>query len=163
MTLPTPIRPLIRAVILLAALTACGPPHTQNPDENDIWAVLTQFQAAKNNRDLHALLPLLHPGGEFSFACGVRVSKTELARKLPGFWAELDRRKLGLVPLSHECLNGDYYPSGQLKDPVIAISGNEAMARVWFTKRLWSSLLLFVSLEKEAAGWRITRTEWGPS
>ena len=134
-----------------------------NEAEREIISVLTQYQDAKNQFDMEKLLFLLHDKGKFSFACGMMVSKSELKKVLPVFWAEMTSEKLGIVPMAHECLNGDYYKSGELKNPEIRIHNDTAKATVRFTKRFSSSLLLYFSMVRENDRWLITRTEWGPS
>ncbi len=91
------------------------------------------------------------------------LSKAELKERLPEFWEQMRFDKLAVVPLAHECLNGDYYSSAVLKEPIIEVTGNTDRARVWFTKRFSSSLLLFLSLAREEEKWLIPHTEWGPS
>ncbi|WP_022669077.1 hypothetical protein [Desulfospira joergensenii] len=156
--------------ILLAACAmglGCDTPISEYrpkaPVEKEILPILIEFQEARNHYDIKRLLPLLHDRGQFSFGCGIMVSKAELEKMLPEFWAKMRSEKLAVVPLAHECLNGDYYPSGVLKEPIIKINGNTAKARVWFTKRFSSSLLLFFNLVREDGKWVIIRTEWGPS
>lgn len=166
-----PSRQKLRAWICICALIlpiyACQTPlsdyQARIPEEKEIVRILIEFQDAKNNRDMDRLLPLLHPDGEFTYACGIMVSKTDLAAKLPGFWEGLDSQLLGTVPMAHECLNGDYYTKGVLKEPEITISADNAQVKVWFTRRWWSSLLLFATLVKADGRWQILRTWWGPS
>jgi hypothetical protein len=46
----------------------------KNQDEKNI-SLLIQYQDAKNHFDIKRLLSLLHEKGEFSFQCGLMVSK----------------------------------------------------------------------------------------
>lgn len=160
---------LFYSLIITAVVIFSGCDHsiseyrTENEDEREIISILIQYQDAKNKFDIKKLLSFLHDKGKFSFACGMMVSKAELKRVLPGFWAEMNSGKLGVVPMAHECLNGDYYKSGELKNPEIKINNNTAEATVRFTKRFSSSLLLYFSMVREKNHWMITRTEWGPS
>ncbi|MCG8633951.1 MAG: nuclear transport factor 2 family protein [Desulfobacterales bacterium] len=131
------------------------------PDEKEIISVLTRYQDAKNRHDLERVLSFLHDNGDYTFGCGIRVSKAELKSALPGFWAEMNSEKLAVVPLSHECLNGDYYRHGEFKNLELKVSKDTAKARVMFTQKFSSSLLLYFSLARENDQWLITRTEWG--
>lgn len=159
--------PFFTAILCMILGFGCGTEisdtQPRNQSEQEILSVLTVYQEAKNERDMEKLMDLLHPAGEFSYACGIMVSKTELAEKLPAFWDELDNELLKTVPMAHECLNGDYYATGILRDPEISVTGSHANVKVWFTRPLWSSLLQFFTLVREKGQWRITRTWWGPS
>jgi hypothetical protein len=81
---------------------------------------------------------------------------------LPGFWAELKTGNSAVIPLVHECINGDYFHTGRLNNPRIAIHGDEAQATVLFTKGV-CRILLYVTMRREDDRWLITRTEWGES
>jgi len=134
----------------------------RGPAESEIIAVLGQYQEARNRFDLARLLPLLHEKGEFTFQCGMMVSKARLKDMLPGFWAELKAGNSAVIPLVHECINGDYFHTGRLNNPRIAIHGDEAQATVLFTKGV-CRILLHVTMRREDDRWLITRTEWGES
>jgi hypothetical protein len=131
-------------------------------DEKEIISVLIQYQDAKNRFDLKRLLSFLHENGEFSFQCGLMVSKAKLEKMLPGFWTEITTGNPSVFPMVHECINGDYYKSGKLNNPQIEINGNKAEATVLFKKGL-SRVPQYFSMLRENDRWLITRTEWGPS
>ena len=134
----------------------------RSPDEKEIVTVLAQYQDAKNRFDLERLLPLLHEKGEFTFQCGMMVSKERLKELLPGFWAELKSGNSAVIPLVHECINGDYYTSGRLNNPHILIHNDKAVATVLFTKGVCRALL-YVTLRRQEETWLISRTQWGES
>jgi len=75
----------------------------ENRDEREIISILIQYQDAKNQFDIEKLLSFLHDKGEFSFACGIMISKTELKEVLPVFWTRMRSEKLAVVPMAHEC------------------------------------------------------------
>lgn len=150
-------------LIVLGCDTPISEYNPKTPEEAAIISVLIKYQKAKNEHAIKKLMPLLHDRGEFSYACGIMISKEELKARLPEFWERMRLDKLAVVPLAHECLNGDYYSSAVLKEPIVEVTGNTARARVWLTKRFSSSLLLFLNLVREDEQWLITHTEWGPS
>jgi hypothetical protein len=131
-------------------------------DEHEIVSVLIGYQEARNRFDLERLLPLLHEKGEYSFQCGMMVSKSKLKKMLPGFWAEITSGNSAIIPLVHECINGDYYHTGKLNNPRIEIDNDKASATVLFTKGV-CRVPLYVALCRENDRWLITRTEWGDS
>ena len=135
-------------------------PHSQ--DEQAILEVLMQYQDARNRFDLEGLLPLLHDKGEFTFQCGMMVSKDKLKEMLPGFWAKLKSGDSAVIPLVHECINGDYYHTGRLNNPQVEIHYDQARATVLFTKGV-CRVLLYATMLREDDRWLITRTEWGES
>jgi hypothetical protein len=85
-----------------------------------------------------------------------------LKELLPGFWAELKSGNSAVIPLVHECINGDYYHTGRLNNPQIEIHQDRARATVLFAKGV-CRILLYVALQREDDRWLITRTEWGES
>jgi hypothetical protein len=133
-----------------------------NEEEKEIISVLFQYQEAKNNFDLYRLLSFLHEKGEFSFACGLMISKNELQSVLPDFWADIQSKNKITVPYAHECLNGDYFESGELNNPKIKVNKETAEVSVLVTKGFSRVILLFW-LIRENNTWLITRTEWGRS
>jgi len=147
-------------------MSCCDAPLEQytprNSDEKQILAVLVQYQDAKNRLDLGSLLPLLDEKGEFTFQCGMMVSKARLEAMLPAFWAELKSGNTAVIPLVHECINGDYYTTGRLNNLGIAIHDDQARATVLFTKGV-CRVMFYVTMRRAGAGWLITRTEWGQS
>jgi len=153
-------------ILVLLMVCSCDAPIAQyepiSPDEKEIVSVLIQYQDARNRFDLQRLLPLLHEKGEFTFQCGMMVSKRKLKEKLPGFWAELQSGDSAVIPLVHECINGDYYHTGRLNNPQIDIHEDKALATVLFTKGV-CRVLFYVAMRRENDRWLITRTEWGES
>ena len=131
-----------------------------NSDEKEIIATLVQYQDAKNSFDIIRLIPLLHEDGIFSFECGRMVSKSELKEALPRLWAEIQSGDQTVIPLVHECINGDYVKSGDLSNPRIEIKNDTAEATVKFTSG-FCRLPLYFSLLRESDRWLIIRTEWG--
>lgn len=131
-----------------------------NPHEREIIAVLVRYQNARNRFDLETLLSLLDDDGVFTFGCGQMVSKNDLKSLLPALWAELRANNHAVIPIVHECINGDYLKSGQLYNPEIRIDGNMAETSVLFARN-FCRLPLYVSLHRQNQHWLITRTEWG--
>ena len=134
----------------------------QNQAEREILSLLMEYKEAKYSFEIDKLLPLLHDRGEFTFQCGQMVTKTELKEMLPGFWATLRSGDTAIIPLVHECINGDYYESGEFNNPVIEIRDNTARANVLFTHGV-CRVMLYFTLCRENDRWLITRTEWGES
>lgn len=161
-------RRLLAGFLLVALLAAfaCDAPleryEAQSPSETAIVSVLIQYQEARNRFDLERLLPLLHDEGRFTFQCGMMISKKRLKDLLPGFWAALQAGDSSVIPIVHECINGDYYHSGRLNNPQIEIHDGRARATVLFTKGV-CRVRLYVALQREGDRWLITRTEWGES
>ena len=162
-------RNVLRCLLLWLSFlitSSCDAPIEQyeprSPDEKEIIAVLIQYQDAKNRFDLGRLMPLLDDKGEFSFQCGMMVSKARLKEMLPGFWAELKSGNSAVIPLVHECINGDYYHTGKLNNPRIQIHDDTALATVLFAKGV-CRVLLHVAMRRADGRWLITRTEWGES
>ena len=134
----------------------------KNQDEKEIISVLFQYQDAKNHFDLKRLLSFLDDKGEFSFACGLMISKTKLKEELPDFWVDIRSKNKIAIPYAHECLNGDYFESGELNNPIIKINNETAEVSVLVTKG-FSRVTLTFSLLRKNKQWLITRTEWGRS
>ena len=88
------------------------------------------------------------------------VSKSELKKALPRLWAEIQSGDQTVIPLVHECINGDYVKSGDLSNPQIEIKSDTAEATVKFTGG-FCRLPLHFSLLRESGRWLIIRTEWG--
>jgi hypothetical protein len=160
---------IIQVIFILACLSSSVGCDTsiveyqpKNPDEQEILSLLFEYQDAKNNLDIDRLLLCLHDNGDFTFACGLRVTKNELRKVLPAYWDKVQSGDKSVVPLAHECLNGDYFISGELNNPKISITENTAEARVLVTSG-FSRVLLFLSIVREDNQWFITRTEWGRS
>jgi hypothetical protein len=134
----------------------------QNQKEREIISLLIEYKEAKYNFEIEKLLILLHDRGEFTFQCGQMVSKTRLKELLPGLWAKLRSGDTAIIPLVHECINGDYYASGEFNNPEIEINDDTALANVLFTNGV-CRVPLFVKMLRENDRWLITRTEWGES
>lgn len=124
--------------------------------------MLIDYKEAKYHFEIEKLLPLLHDRGEFAFQCGQMVSKARLKERLPGFWAELRSGDTAIIPLVHECINGDYYESGEFNNPILEINDDTALANVLFTNGV-CRVPLYVTMLRENDRWLITRTEWGES
>ncbi|MBI9082270.1 MAG: nuclear transport factor 2 family protein [Desulfobacterales bacterium] len=155
------------SIILAMVLSSCcdtsiGKYEPKSQDEREIISLLNQYQDAKNHFDIERYLSLLHDKGEFTFECGRMVSKASLIKELPGFWTEIRTGNPAFIPMIHECINGDYYKSGELNNPRISINNHTAEATVLFIKGI-SRVLLYVSMIRENDRWLITRTEWGQS
>lgn len=150
--------------IVSAVSSGCDSPvakyEPQNQDEREIIAVVIQYQDSRNHFDIEKLLSLLHNNGQFTFECGRMVSKSVIKEELPILWSELKSGNSAVIPLVHECINGDYHKSGELNNPQIAINDDKAKVTVMFTKG-FTRLLLYFSMLRENDRWLITRTEWG--
>lgn len=134
----------------------------KNQDEKEIISLLIQYQDAKNNSDIEKLLSFLHDKGKFTFQCGRMVNKAVLKEELPSFWADIQSGNAAVFPIVHECINGDYYKSGELNNLRIEINNDTAEATVLFTKGV-CRVELYFSMLREKDRWLITRTEWGES
>jgi len=134
----------------------------KNQDEKEILSLLIQYQDAKNNLDIERLLSFLHEKGLFTFQCGRMVKKKVLEEELPAFWADIQAGNAAVFPIVHECINGDYYTSGEFNNPQIEINDDTAEATVLFTKGV-CRVELYFSILRENDRWLITRTEWGES
>lgn len=134
----------------------------QDRDEKEILSVLIQYQDAKNRFDLDTFLSFLHENGEFSYQCGVMVSKAKLKKLLPGYWTEIMSGNSAAFSLVHECINGDSYKSGKLNNLQIEIRNDQAQVTALFTKG-FTRVLQYFSMTRENDRWLITRTEWGQS
>ena len=132
----------------------------KNQDEREIISLLIQYQEAKNHFDIERLLSFLHEKGEFSFECGLMVSKTKVREALPDLWAEIRSGNQAAVPMVHECINGDYKKSGELNSPQIEINHDAAEVTVNYTSG-FCRLPQYFSMLRENDRWMITRTEWG--
>jgi hypothetical protein len=145
----------------LAIIYCCDAPieqyESRSPAEKEIISLLVHFQNARNRFDLQCLLPLLHDKGEFTFQCGIMVSKNRLEEMLPSFWAELKWGNTAVIPLVHECINGDYYTTGTLHNPQITIHNDETRTTVLFAKGV-CRVTLYVNMRREEDRWRIIRT-----
>lgn len=134
----------------------------KNQYEEEILSLLIQYQDAKNQFNIERLLSLLHDKGVFTFQCGRMVKKAVLEEELSDFWADIQSGNAAVFPIVHECINGDYYKSGELNNLHIEINNDTAEATVLFTKGV-CRVLLYLSMILENDRWLITRTEWGES
>ncbi len=132
----------------------------KNQDEKEIISVLVQYQDAKSRFDLEKMLSYLDDHGEFSFECGLMVSKTRLKELLPGFWSEIRSGNSAVIPLVHECINGNYYKEGHLNNIQIEINDDKAEVEALFTKGV-CRVPFYLSMHRGNDQWLITRTEWG--
>jgi len=129
-------------------------------DEANLILLIQRFHKARQDKELKIYLACLSGRGSFMFAGGPMLSKPELARALPGFWAGLAAGDLTAMAFSRESLNGNFL-EGDLFDPEIVVQGTRARASLRFaTPRSGWQTRLFLVFEKEAAGWRITRLAW---
>jgi hypothetical protein len=131
-----------------------------NQDEREITSLLIQYQEAKNHFNMARLLSFLHEKGEFSFECGRIVSKPVLKEVLPGLWTQIQSGNQAIIPIVHECINGDYFKSGELNNPRFEINNDTAEVSVLFTNG-FCRLPQYFSIIRENDRWLITRTEWG--
>jgi hypothetical protein len=156
---------LILSVCIAFVIISCGDiPMSEyqpkNQDEREIVSLLMKHQDAKNHFDIDKLLPLLHNEGKFSFECGRMISKRQLKTELPGFWADIKSGNTAIIPIVHECINGDYFKTGELNNPKIVIHSETARAAVLFTNGV-CRIEQYFSLVRENHKWLINRTEWG--
>jgi len=152
-------------IIIVWIISSCGDASIakyapKNQDEKEIVSLLIQYQDAKNNFDIENLVSTLHDKGKFTFECGRMVSKATLEKVLPALWAEIRSGNSAVIPIVHECINGDYYKSGELNHPKIKINNDTAEATVKYTHG-FCRVPLYFSMLRENDRWRITRTEWG--
>lgn len=156
---------MIVLMLFASVISSCGDASIttytpKNQDEGEIISLLIQYHDAKNRFDLEKLLSCLDDQGEFSFECGLMVSKTKLKNLLPIFWAELGSGNPAAIPLVHECINGNYYTSGELNNAEIEIKNGKAEVTVVFTKGV-CRVPFYLSMRQNKDRWLITRTEWG--
>jgi len=134
----------------------------KNRDEREIVSLLIQYQDAKNHFDIERYLSSFHDKGLFTFQCGRMVGKAVLEEELPTFWNDIQSGNAAVFPIVHECINGDYYKSGELNNLQLEINHDTAEATVLFTKGV-CRVELYFSMLRENDRWLITRTEWGES
>ncbi len=129
-------------------------------DGADIISLIQKFHKAKNEYKLHTYLACLSENGKFMFAGSIMVSKKELEKLLPPFWA--DRRSNGQLtrPSSREELNGNFF-SGELYDPVILVENDRAKATLTFMTPIvrWTTKL-FLDFQRQNGAWLISKLEW---
>ena len=132
----------------------------RNDDEAQIVTLLRAFQKAKREYDLEAYLACLSDKGEFMFGGSIMVSKTELKKLLPPFWADRRTDHINTRPSSREELNGNFF-DGIFYDPVIEVNKDKAKAIVTFATPVirWKTKL-FLNFRKPNGFWQISRLEW---
>ena len=154
----------LSAFVAPALFSACDAPISEyapgGPDEKEILSVVMQYQEAKNHFDIDRLLSFLHNGGTFTFKCGMMVSKAKLGKDLPVLWAALQEGDSSVIPLVHECINGDCYKTGALYNPKVVIDGDKAEVTVLYKKSV-CKVLEYFTMCRENGRWLITKTEWG--
>lgn len=151
---------LIAVIISSCCDTSITNYKPKNQDERKIISLLIRYHDAKNHFDIEKLLSCLDDQGEFSFECGLMVSKAKLVELLPVFWAELKSGNPAVIPLVHECINGNYYSSGELNNAKIEIKNDKAEVTVLFTKGV-CRVPFYLSMNQRNDQWLINRTEWG--
>ena len=132
----------------------------KNQKETEIVALLKKFLEAKNQYDLDKYLSTLHEEGMFQFRGGIMISKKDVARRLPGFWKELNEGVGSIRLITHEEVTGDNFTDGRFVDPRITITGDTSETTVKFLGSWWLREDLYLSLVKENGQWLIKRLEW---
>ncbi|MCP4344194.1 MAG: nuclear transport factor 2 family protein [Desulfobacterales bacterium] len=133
----------------------------ENREQADIKSLLIQYRNAKNNFNLEQYLACLHDNGKYTYKSRRIVSKEQLKKELPVFWAGVKSGDQKFYPISRESLNGNYFRSGQFINPKIRVSKNTAEVTVTFTKWTWR-LKHYISMVKENGHWLINRLDWEP-
>lgn len=131
-----------------------------NAEEAAIIQRIIAFHDAASTHDLESYLSCLSHGGKYMFSGTLMVSKEELARLLPGFWADLESGNMLARAMCRESLNGNFF-NGILYDPVIEITGNTAAAAIKFITPVsrWKTYL-FLKFRKRNNTWKIHELEW---
>ncbi|MCP4553417.1 MAG: hypothetical protein GY834_15560 [Bacteroidetes bacterium] len=132
----------------------------RSEDEAQIITLLNTFQKAKNEYNLEAYLACLSEKGKFMFGGSIMVSKKELKKRLPPFWADRRTNHIKTRPSSREELNGNFF-DGILYDPVITVKNGKAKAIVTFVTPIirWKTKL-FLDFRKQNGSWQISLLEW---
>jgi hypothetical protein len=133
---------------------------SKDADEEQIITLLSKFNKASTEYNLEAYLDCLGDNGQFMFGGTIMVSKKELRKLLPLFWADRQKGFILSRPSSREELNGNFF-KGIFYDPIITIKNNNAEAVVTFVTPVirWKTKL-FLDLKKYHAAWKISRFEW---
>lgn len=159
-------RSVFLIIIIMVVSSCCDAPieeyKPKNQDEREILSLLTQYQDAKSHFDIERYLSSLHDKGLFTFQCGRMVEKAVLEEELPAFWVDIQSGNAAVFPIVHECINGDYFKSGELNNLQLEVNHEKAEATVLFTKGV-CRVALYFSMLRENDRWLITRTEWGES
>lgn len=150
--------------LVLSLILACaGPSLTEytpaNRQEQEIITLLLQYQEAKINCDLVSFLACLHENGQYHFGRGRMVSKEQLKKMLPEFWAGIKSGNRKHYPMNREMITGNYIITGRFYNPQITVNQKTAEVRVLFMKWGWR-LHHYISMVKENNQWRIARLDW---
>lgn len=150
-------------LILLLALSCVGPSLTEytptNRQEREIITLLLQYQEAKINSDLEPFLACLHEKGQYHFGRGRMVSKEQLKKMLPEFWAGIKSGNRKHYPMNREMITGNYVITGRFYNPQITVNQETAEVRALFMKWGWR-LHHYISMVKENDRWLIYRLDW---
>ena len=135
----------------------------KNDNEAQIITLLNKFNKASIGYNLETYLSCLSDNGKFMFGGSIMVSKRELKKLLPPFWADRQSSYIGTRPSSREELNGNFF-NGIFYDPVIAVEKDKATAVVTFVTPIirWKTKL-FLDFRKHDGSWQISRFEWDMS
>jgi len=129
-------------------------------DEKQLIELIRKFHTARKNYDLERYFSCLSESGRFMFSGAPMLPKKHLAKRLPGFWANLKTANMTGRAFSRESLNGNFL-DGDFYDPVIRIENPKAQAKLKFvTSVLRWRTMLFLEFEKTDGHWLITRLEW---
>jgi len=133
---------------------------SRDPDEQQIVNLMSRFHKAGMQHDLATYLACLSEDGEFMFSDSLMVSKDRLGELLPPFWKELESGNILVQPNSRESLNGNFL-DGELYNPIITLTGDEAEAVVTFVTPImrWKTKL-FLFFHKRRGSWLIYRFVW---
>ena len=133
---------------------------SKSTDEAQIISLINTFHKSRTEYDLESYLACLNDNGSFMFGGGVMVSKNELEKLLPTFWADLESRDMIVRPFAHESQNGNFF-DGSLYDPVITVEKQKAQAAIQFKTPIirWKTFL-FIDLKKQNGSWQINKFEW---
>ena len=131
----------------------------KSQEEKKIISLLIQYQDAKINCDLDQFLSCLHENGVFHFGSGFMLSKNELKKSLPSFWAGLKSGSTEFYPMNREMITGNYILTGRFFNPIISINKDSADVILTFRKYGWR-LRHFISMIKENDRWLISRLDW---
>ncbi len=132
----------------------------KSEDEAQIITLLNTFQKAKREYNLEAYLACLSEKGQFMFGGSIMVSKKELKKRLPPFWADRRTNHINTRPSSREELNGNFF-DGIFYNPVITVKNDKAKSIVTFVTPIirWKTKL-FLDFRKHNGSWQISRLEW---
>ena len=158
------IIPVSGVVLALAFICACSGPtlseyEAHSRAEAEIRDILLEYLAAKRIFDIERYLACLHDEGRYHFECGRIVTKAELAKLLPAFWADLRSGDPAFYPINRECITGDYFETGRYVNPRMRVDRDRAGVVLKFTVGWWG-LHHQIALAKEGGRWLITGLDW---